>query len=108
MASRRRCVAVSPAQSARTSCPYPYQAGQTVTPRALRVLLTNHYLGEPGGTEVAVRDLALGLLRRGHRPVVYAPVLGRTARTLREATIPVVDDPARIAEAPDIIHGSHT
>jgi len=83
-------------------------SGQTVTHRSLRVLLTNHYLGEPGGTEVAVRDLALGLLRRGHRPVVYAPVLGRTARTLREATIPVVDDPSRIAEAPDIIHGSHT
>ena len=58
--------------------------------RPLRVLLTNHQLGEPGGTEVNVRDWALGLLRRGHRPVAYAPVLGRTAEVLREHSVPVV------------------
>ena len=51
--------------------------------RSLRVLLTNHYLGDPGGTEVNIRDWAIGLLRRGHRPVAYAPVLGRTADLLR-------------------------
>ena len=76
--------------------------------RSLRVLLTNHHLGEPGGTEVNVRDWALGLLRRGHRPVAYAPVLGRVAHALRERAIPVIDDLTRLAEAPDIIHGSHT
>jgi hypothetical protein len=79
-----------------------------VNGRPLRVLLTNHQLGEPGGTEVNVRDWAIGLLRRGHRPVVYAPVLGRVADALRERSIPVVDDLANLTEAPDIIHGSHT
>jgi hypothetical protein len=69
--------------------------------------LTNHQLGEPGGTETVVRDCATGLLRRGHRPVVYAPVLGRTATSLQEQSIPVVDNPALITEPPDIIHGSH-
>jgi hypothetical protein len=47
-------------------------------------------------------------LRRGHRPVVYAPVLGRTATSLQEQSIPVVDNLALITEPPDIIHGSHT
>lgn len=75
---------------------------------SLRVLLTNHQLGEPGGTEVNVRDWALGLLWRGHRPAVYAPVLGRTADVLRESAVAVVDDPANLTEQPDIIHGSHT
>src|SRR4051794_28587765 len=54
-----------------------------VSKRSLRVLLTNHQLGDPGGTEVNIRDWAIGLLRRGHRPVAYAPVLGRTADVLR-------------------------
>src|SRR5215212_1874303 len=76
--------------------------------RSLCILLTNHQLGEPGGSEVNVRDSALGLLRRGHRPVAYAPKLGRTAEFLRQQTIPVVDDLALITEPPDIIHGSHT
>jgi hypothetical protein len=76
--------------------------------RSLRILLTNHQLGEPGGTEVNARDWAVGLARRGHRPIAYAPVLGRTADALREHAIPVVDDPATLTEPPDIIHGSHT
>ena len=75
---------------------------------SLRVLLTNHHLGEPGGTEVNVRDWAVGLLRRGHRPVAYAPLLGRVADALRERAIPVIDDLTRLTEPPDIIHGSHT
>lgn len=76
--------------------------------RSLRVLLTNHQLGEPGGTEANVRDWAIGLLRRGHRPFAYSPVLGRTADVLREHSIPVVHDLALMTESPDIIHGSHT
>lgn len=74
----------------------------------LRVLLTNHNLGEPGGTEVNTRDWAIGLARRGHRVSVYAPVLGCTAEALRDRAIPVVDDLANLGETPDIIHGSHT
>jgi hypothetical protein len=54
-----------------------------------------------------VRDLAAGLLRRGHHPVVYSPVLGAVAAEIRAATVPVVDDLARVGSAPDVIHGHH-
>ena len=73
----------------------------------LRILLTNRVLANRTGTELYVRDVATGLLRRGHRPVVYSPRLGPLASEIRAATIPVVDDLARLAEPPDIIHGHH-
>ena len=59
------------------------------------------------GTETYVRDLALGLLRKGYAPIVYSPELGEIARELREATVPVVDDLNAVAVTPDIIHGNH-
>ena len=74
---------------------------------ALSILVTNHALDMRAGTELYVRDLAVSLLRRGHAPVVYSPKLGAVAREIRRATIPVVDDLAAIAAAPDIIHGHH-
>ena len=49
----------------------------------------------------------MGLLQRGHLPVVYSPRLGEVATELRNQTIPVVDDPMKVAEAPHIIHGHH-
>jgi hypothetical protein len=54
-----------------------------------------------------VRDLAFGLLRRGHTPVVYSTELGEVAKEIREATIPVVDDLAAVSTPPDVIHGHH-
>jgi hypothetical protein len=54
-----------------------------------------------------VRDVAVSLLRRGHTPIVYSPVLGEVARELRIATVPVVDDLAKLGAAPDVIHGQH-
>jgi glycosyl transferase family 4 len=54
-----------------------------------------------------VRDVATGLLRRGHLPVVYSPRLGPLASEIRGYTIPVVDDLTRVAEPPDVIHGHH-
>lgn len=59
------------------------------------------------GTELYVRDLALGLLERGHSPVVYSPQPGKLADEIRQATIPVVDDLDNISFVPDIIHGHH-
>ena len=73
----------------------------------LRVLLTNRVLSHRTGTELYIRDLAIGLLRRGHLPVVYSPRLGALAAEIRRHTIPVVDDLARVAERPHIIHGHH-
>lgn len=73
----------------------------------LRVLLTNRILANRTGTELYIRDVASGLLKRGHLPVVYSPRLGPTAAEIRRFTIPVVDDLAKVGETPDIIHGHH-
>jgi hypothetical protein len=77
------------------------------TSARLTVLLTNFELRVRGGTQLYLRDVALGLLRRGHRPVAYAPVLGPVAEELRAASVPVVDDLDRVARPPDLIHGHH-
>ncbi|HEX2254821.1 MAG TPA: glycosyltransferase family 4 protein, partial [Thermoanaerobaculia bacterium] len=59
------------------------------------------------GTEINTRDIAVGLLRRGHQPVVYSPQLGDMADEIRAATVPVVDDLTSIAAVPEVIHGHH-
>lgn len=71
----------------------------------MRVLFTEQSLAQRRGTQLFTRDVALGLLRRGHTPVIYSTGLGELARELRDATVPVVDDLAQVAAAPDVIHG---
>lgn len=73
----------------------------------MRVLITNNTLADRAGSELYVRDLATALIRRGHHPVAYSQVLGQVAEELRAAGVPVVDDLARVAEPPDVIHGHH-
>ncbi len=73
----------------------------------LRVLLTNVWLDGRGGTETVIRDVSLGLLRRGHRPIVYSPHLGPIADEIRARGAAVVSDLSQVAEAPDVIHGQH-
>src|SRR4051812_14393984 len=73
----------------------------------LKILLTNIWLSEPAGSEVVVRDLALGLLRRGHRPIVYSPSLGGVAEGLAARGVSVIDDLRSLGEPPDIIHAHH-
>lgn len=73
----------------------------------MRVLLTNNGLAMRAGTELYLRDVALGLLERGHQPVVYSTVLGEVAEDLRQATVPVVDHLGKLTVTPDIIHGQH-
>lgn len=73
----------------------------------MRVLFTNIFLTSRTGTELWVREAALGLRRRGHDPVVYAPKLGEVAREIQAAGIPVVDDLSNMGEPPDLIHGHH-
>src|SRR5688572_29405437 len=75
--------------------------------RGLRILITNHFLRGRTGSELYVCELATNLLRRGHSPIVYSPQLGHTARELRAATVPVVDNLDAIGSAPDLIHGQH-
>lgn len=75
--------------------------------RGLRILITNHFLRGRTGSELYVCELATSLLRRGHTPIVYSPQLGPTARELRKATVPVVDNLDAVGSPPDLIHGQH-
>ena len=75
--------------------------------RPLRVLFTNITLASRTGTEVYIKEAALGLLRRGHTPLVFSPDLGPIADEIRAATVPVVDDLSKLGAPPDVIHGHH-
>ncbi len=75
--------------------------------RALRILVTNHFLRGRSGSELYVCELATSLLRRGHTPIVYSPQLGPSARELRNATVPVIDNLEAISSPLDLIHGQH-
>ena len=57
--------------------------------KQLRVLIATYDLSLRGGTQMYVGDLANGLLRRGHTPIVYSTQLGDIARQIRERTIAV-------------------
>ena len=74
----------------------------------LTILITNMWLANRAGSEVVVRDLALGLLRRGHRPIVYSPTLGEMADEIRVRGVAVIDDLRKLAEAPDVLHAHHS
>jgi hypothetical protein len=74
----------------------------------LTILITNIWLANLGGTEAVVRDLALGLLGRGHRPIVYSPTLGGVAEQIAARGVSVIDDLRQLGEPPDIIHGHHS
>jgi hypothetical protein len=75
--------------------------------KSYKILISNAWLTSYGGTESVVRDLSVGLLRRGHRPIVYSPVVGISGEAISRLGIPVIDDLRLLAEAPDIIHGHH-
>src|SRR5436190_6184687 len=72
----------------------------------LRVLLTNHDLSYRGGTQLYVRDVALGLRHRRHPPIIYAPRGGAVGDELQAAGIEVVNQLDQISTPPDIIHGN--
>lgn len=75
--------------------------------RPLRILLTNNSLGLRAGSELYLRDLAVALMKRGHSPIAYSPVLGAVAEELRAMTIPTIDDLDDMETPPDLIHGQH-
>lgn len=75
--------------------------------RSLRVLITCRTLRRRSGSEAYARDLAIGLLRRGHHPIVYSADWGEFADELLMSSIAVVDDLRRVAVPPDIIHANH-
>ena len=76
--------------------------------QGLHVLLTNVWMRGRGGSESVTRDLAKGLMTRGHSPIVYTPLIGEPGLELRAAGVPVIDDLRLLKEPPDVIHGHHS
>jgi hypothetical protein len=72
----------------------------------MRILVFHGDLSRPSGGEVNARDWALGLKARGHKVSMYGLRLGPLAEQIRHRGIPVVDDPAAITDAPDVIMGT--
>jgi hypothetical protein len=68
----------------------------------LTILFTNIWLKSHGGSEVVVRDIAIGALRRGHRPIVYTPAAGDFARELRGKGVVVIEDLRMLARPSSI------
>jgi hypothetical protein len=76
--------------------------------RDLTVLITNIAFAFRSGTEIVVDQIARGLSRRGHRPIVFAPYVGGgLTEGLRRSGIAVVDRLRHVGCTPDIIHGQH-
>jgi len=76
--------------------------------RRLRVLLTNVGIANRTGTEIVAMDLACGLARLGHRPMIWAPLVDPLAAApALTAGIPVVQRLEDLPFAPDVIHGHH-
>ncbi|PYR60125.1 MAG: hypothetical protein DMF91_12985 [Acidobacteria bacterium] len=74
----------------------------------LTVLITNIAFAFRSGTEIVVDQIARGLNRRGHRPIVFASYIGGGLTDgLRRSGIAVVDRLNQIGCTPDIIHGQH-
>ena len=74
---------------------------------SMKILVTNVRVDTPTGTEVVVRDLAVGLHRRGHQVAVYTPHPGRIAAEIQASGIAVVDSVDLVPFVPDVIHGHH-
>ena len=73
----------------------------------MRVLLTCDTLVRRSGSQAYLRDVAVGLRRAGHEPVVYSPEMGEVAEDLKRATVPVVSDLTGLGAPPDFVHGNH-
>jgi septation ring formation regulator EzrA len=71
------------------------------------ILLTNWLLQGRTGTEMYVRDLALALKRRGHRPMVFTLHRGAPAEELSGRGIPVVDNLEDLPWEVEVVHGHH-
>ena len=69
--------------------------------------ITNAFIKDWSGSELYIRDLAIELIKRGYKPIVYSPRLGKLAEAFQSKSIPVVSDLNSIRVMPDIIHGQH-
>jgi glycosyltransferase involved in cell wall biosynthesis len=72
----------------------------------MRILIANHSLSQPAGSETYVMTLAHSLRSLGHEVLCFSPRLGQVAEELRRRGVTVVSD-AREAGSVDVIHSSH-
>ncbi len=72
----------------------------------MHILIANHGLDQPAGTETYVLTLTDKLLAAGHRVTCFSPRIGAVATLLRERGAVIVAD-ARDADRPDVVHASH-
>ncbi len=77
------------------------------TRTGLCILITNAFIEHRSGSELYVCEIATELIKRGHKPVVYSPRIGKLADELRGKSIPVVKDLDSLTVKPDLIHGQH-
>jgi hypothetical protein len=76
--------------------------------RPLRILITNIGIAERTGTEVVTMDLACGLAKLGHFPMIWAPRLdAAVAGPVLAAGIPAVSRLEDLPYHPDVIHGQN-
>lgn len=75
--------------------------------KELGILITCETLDKRRGTELYIRDVALSLLRLGHRPIIYSSRLGELATEIRNLTVPVIDRLDALGTTPDLIYGQH-
>lgn len=73
----------------------------------MKILITNIWLCNYGGTECYVRDLSLTLKSKGIEVEIYSPKLGRIAQDIRSAGINIVNSVSALKNIPDLIHGHH-
>jgi hypothetical protein len=73
----------------------------------VNILYTNNTLGQPGGSELVVLELADAMTALGHSVAAYSTNLGEVGARLRAMSIPVIRNPSACPFIPDIIHGQH-
>jgi hypothetical protein len=74
----------------------------------MKILITNVWLNERGGTEIYVRWLAIALAGLGHEVTCFTPNVGVVSEEIERAGIRVVSDVATLrGDRFDLIHAHH-
>ncbi len=73
----------------------------------MNILIANLLLDQRSGTEVFTEQLADGLRRAGHDPIVWVSKVGPQGDALRQRGHVVIDRLNQLPWRPDIIHGHH-
>lgn len=79
--------------------------GTRSAPPVMNVLIPTTRSDLIGGKESYVRDVALGLTRRGYRVAVLSDIAAPDIRSMQSEGILVCTDAGNLPFAPDIIHG---